>query len=326
MRIHFVYVGGIDNENNYAPYTITRYLGRFLRSTGVEVIYYDWDQIVSDPDVRSDDIIIGHPHYNGGTAVRSLWSKECKAKFLIHPFHHAMPHLNLPFDDLAKSATGILSISGPYWVDTIGQSVFAHWGPKITRLDMAVDSVQFPLLKKTFNNPGRRVFAYIGRSEPEKGTDILAAMFARSSNLTLHCYGSIGGELANLSNVVNHGWTHICTPWAVDLCNMVDFVISAGRSDANPTSLLEGAAWGLVPLATRECGYWPSAWRDSQIFVGGFDGSNIDDGVRVLSEYNNMSSSILVDISTRNRAIVELHYTWSRFCASVWKTIKDYVK
>lgn len=336
-RIHWVYVGGTDNGNSHAPFTITRNVGMMLRSKGLDVIDYNWDHFSDVVPVGPDDIVLGHPHYREDCAIQRLFKYKCRAKFTMHPLHLAMSHLNMPFDGLTRKADKVFSIMGPAWYDRLDSSAFAHWKPKIVRLDMAVDAGYFHYARRTppppdskeeppkryFNEPGRRSFVYIGRDEHEKGTDILAAIFERLPECTLHYYGSIGdpnNRLLTMPNVKKHGWTHVHPGWANDLIRQSDFIISTGRSDANPTSLLEGMAWGLIPFCTPESGY-----NGGANFVG-LSGDNVARSANILREWNNLPDEVLLERALRNRQLVVDHYNWKRFCDTVWNTLEPYVR
>ena len=39
------------------------------------------------------------------------------------------------------------------------------------------------------------------------------------------------------------------------LISKYDFLIHTSSYDANPSTVLEGISWGLIPVMTRQCGY-----------------------------------------------------------------------
>jgi glycosyltransferase involved in cell wall biosynthesis len=318
MRLIFVYAGSPHQSHAIAPYSITNHMYTAFQAKGYDVVYYNWDHTGELVSTSPDDIIIGHAHYNGNTALRRLYRQPAALKCMLQPFHHALPNINLPFDDIARQSDIIFSISGPYWYDTIDQSPFAHWKSKMVRLDMAVDASSFKFVKTHFNPPGMRTFAYIGRSEYEKGTDLLAATFKKLPDCTLHCYGSInpGDQLLGMKNVVIHGWTDISAQWMQDFANQCDYVISMGRSDANPTSLLEGSAIGLLPICTKESGYW----RHPMFHT--LPASTPNEAAASIRQLDQASSDDLMQRAITNRVIVENDYTWSKFCSTVINAIE----
>lgn len=309
-NLHFVYAGSPENNNTNAPYTITKNLYAHLKPLFNEIYYYDWCHTGQVHPVGENDIILGHPNYPQNTATRQLFKYKAKLKCLIHPLHNVMVHCNWPFDDLAKEADIIFSIMGPYWYDTLESSIFAHWKPKITRLDIAINQNDFPFNKTTFNQPGTRSFAYIGSDIPEKGINILCDIF-KLVPYTLHMYGNINNPIIHLPNVHYHGYTHITPQFCKDLCNTVDFFISTSISDANPTTLSEISSMGLVGLCTQSSGYWPN-----KPFIG-LDINNFDSMVNTVHHAQQMPENELIMQSTKQQEWVKNNCNWERFCTTV---------
>ena len=97
-----------------------------------------------------------------------------------------------------------------------------------------------------------------------------------------------------------------------------DFVISPGRSDANPTVLLEAMSLGLIPICTPESGY-----DDPEYFISLTYGK-IPDGCSLLESLQNMSAEELVERQRRNFSFVE-NYSWDRFTKIVIdRILKDH--
>jgi hypothetical protein len=82
-----------------------------------------------------------------------------------------------------------------------------------------------------------------------------------------------------------------------------DAVISCGKADANPTTMLEAVAWGLVPICTYESG-WSGSWLHR------FPYGNVDEAVRLVESINE-SQDLKVDRSPLD------FYTWDRFCGEI---------
>ncbi len=321
MKVHFVYAGDQNNTLNIAPYTITRHTYHALcelgKEAGFDVAYYDWCCGGPFQPVGPDDIIIGHPNYPDSTAIRQLFKNTCRAKILMFPFHHAIPHINWPFDDLVKQANAHLCITGPYWFDTVGKSQFASWAPNMIRLDMAIDHERFPVVKKTFNPPGQRGFFYIGADRPEKGLSTLYEIFKGTSH-KLYLYGPIDGasRICSLPNVHLRGWAGMEPQFARDLASIADCHVHGGVSDANPTTLLESTCFGFVAACTPQSGYWPDK---------PFYGLNADDiaGCRGLLDYiQTVPGDVLRMRAESNRLHVVSKHTWAIFT----KTVTDVVR
>jgi glycosyltransferase involved in cell wall biosynthesis len=318
MRIHFTYAGQPGSGQIQSPYSITDNLYQYLAAR-VEVIYHSWDA-TGAIDLREDDILLGHPNYNHDTIVQRAMSKPCRAKFLIFPFHHRRSEDNLPFDHLVKQATGVFSITGPYWYDTIEQTPFAHWKDKITRLDMAVDSNIYPYLKETFNSPGRRRLLYVGSSTVHKNLGYLAKIMSRMKDVELHWYGGyLENSLGRLNNVKVVGWSVMDRQLGLKICNDCDVMVNVSLSDANPTTLLETTAWGLIPACTKESGYYRNPMFH-ELFL-----DDIDKTIAVLRNLLNRSTADLKQQSLMNRQLVKEKYSWEVFCTKIWAKISSYV-
>lgn len=318
-RIIFVYAGQPDMGVIQAPYIITNKLYHFL-AKHAEVVYYPWVS-TDDPDVREDDIILGHPNYDPNTVIQRAFQKPCKAKFLIHPFHTNRILDNRPFDHLVGISDRLFAICGEYWIDSIDSTVFAHWKPKITRVDLAVDPQTYPYLKHSFNGPGNRRLVYIGSSSPNKNLGYLRRIMLRLPQVTLHWYGGDSEHpLAKLPNVRTTGWVFLDAAMGKEICKWCDIKISVSDSDANPTTLLESSAWGLIPACTRESGYYNDPMF-TELFLD--DESRT---VEILKELLAIDSSVLHERSLQNREIIESKYTWTRFCNTIWDTISGYLE
>lgn len=314
--IHFVYAGTPDSGAIHAPLSITHNLYKFL-STKAETRYYVWNSH-DDIPLGPNDVLIGHPDYNPLTAVQKAFSKPCRAKCLIFPFHHNRFGDNLPFDPLVRQATKVFSICGPFWYDTMGDSRFAHWKPKVTRLDMAVDANAFPYVKKEFN--ARRNLLYMGSSIPNKNLPFLVQVMKSMPDVTLHWYGGDSKHpLARLRNVRTTGWVVLNKETAEEIARKCDIMVSVSDSDANPTTLLEAMSWGLVAACTPESGYYNDPLF-TRLYL-----NEVPRTVKALRALMALSDAELHYRSMAGRQEIVNKYTWDRFCTTVWDGIKEYV-
>lgn len=317
--IHLVYAFSPDNQEIKSPYSITRNLYNFLKSK-TDIKYYYWaDRGVID--VKPNDIFIGHPHYDVGTVTqRTIREKQCKLMCTIHPLHTASPEHNMPFDELAKKADKIFSICGPYWYDTIDQTSFASWKPKITRLDMAVDGNHFPYLREKFNPIGSRKLVYIGSDMPMKNLGYLTSIMKGMPDVQLHWYGCVAAnELSRLPNVETTPPVRLDANMARKIVDECDIFINTSNSDANPTTLLESMAWGIITSCTKQSGYWKDPL---------FTNIDLQDLSASISEIRNLLNIPNEDLMIRaaaGRQAIETQYTWDRFCNTIWDEIKDHV-
>lgn len=316
MKIILVYAGSPDSKEIQSPFCITKNLHKYL-SERAEVEYYQWDQVVTlKPDPNA--IFIGHPHYNPNTVVQSVFRRDTKfkAKCSIHPFHHADPAHNSPFHDIARKADKIFSICGPYWYDTAQNTEFAFWKEKMVRLDMAVDGEHFPYLKQNFNPPGKRKILYMGSDMPMKNVGYLTKVMQKLPNTELHWYGANGEHsLARLPNVKAVGWTLLNKPTATRIVNECDIMVNVSTSDANPTTLLEARAWGLITACSKTSGYYNDKF---------FTPLTLGDPTKTAAEINHLLTCPTAELEKRSkdsRKEIETKYNWDVFCSKIWNEL-----
>jgi glycosyltransferase involved in cell wall biosynthesis len=302
-----------------APYSITYNLSRFL-SERVPTILYDWDERIL-PAVGPDDIILGHPHPDPETVIQRLFRDEvkCRAKLLIFPVHHGVPYgdsINRFTLPLVERAETVLGIMGLYWYDTLATSQLATWKHKIVRVDMAVDPLEYPFLKRRFNAPGRRGYLHIGSGRPEKGMGVLDRTMAGLSQFPRASIGP-GTDIPNMRHLASE--VHLTPEFVSALAQDYDFFVCTPLSDPNPTTILEAMAWGFPVACTPQSGYYdmPSIVTLST--------ADIDANVHALLELQHAPEERLLDISRTNRELIEKHYTWERFCSTVWQALEPYL-
>jgi glycosyltransferase involved in cell wall biosynthesis len=321
-RLVFIYAGAPSDQRNCSPYTITRHLYDFFVAQGVEVIYKHWDS-QEDFTIGVDDVLLAHPHYGETTITQKIFrqNQPCHAKFTIHPLHTRRPQDNLPFDFMARQADGIFAICGPFWFETLEDTPFVHWRPKITRLDMAVDPQLWPHRKASFRGPGQRGIVYVGSSMPQKNLSMLTHIAKKLPNVRFQWYGgSSDHALARLRNVHVEGWQEFTADKVAQICAQNDLFINTSVSDAGPTTLLEfGLASGLIPLCTYESGYW-----NDPCFIN-IPLGDIPTSVRVVKEWLHKPTEELQRRSQANRDELIRRYTWPIFCDTVWQRLKPYL-
>jgi|CXWL01.1.fsa_nt_gi glycosyltransferase involved in cell wall biosynthesis len=318
MKLVLVYAGDPDSGIIQSPYCITNALYYYLKNKGVEVRYFDWLS-TADIDVQPDEIVLGHPAYSQDTVIQKMFRRNqpCIAKCTIHPFHTGRPEDNMPFDGISQQADRIFSICGPFWYDTADQTCFASWKPKMVRLDMAVNSNTFPYLRTQFNPPGRRRLVYIGSSMPQKNLGYMVQLMQQMPDVELHWYGGDGGHpLAKLPNVKTVGWVVLGHDLAAKIVSECDIFINTSHSDANPTTLLEARAFGIITACTKESGYYNDPFF-TELYL-----NDLQRSVSAIRGLLNVPSEALLDRAKASRAEIETKYTWDRFGETVWNELQ----
>ncbi|MHC4745674.1 MAG: glycosyltransferase [Planctomycetota bacterium] len=297
--IHFAYSGDpYDDRAIRAPRTITNRLFRFLQQRA-RVRYYDWADTTTAVDVEPNDIILGHPNPQPQTIIRRLFEKKCAGKYLIWPFHTRIPEINRYAKELAQIADKLFVISGHHWIETIDQTEYAPWKDKIVRLDNAIDSKLFPLLKRNF----KQLFELLCKTNYPV---VIAGDYSQN----------------DLQIIENRPDTHVLgrIDWrdprtTTFVLNNCDFFVNMSISDASPTTLLESMALGLIPVTTPECGY---SYDSFLLLSLSSQQQNLD----LLHEAQKLSDDRLKRLQAQNRRIIEHKHTWDKFCETVWQNIK----
>lgn len=317
-------VRGIDApEPLNSPYTVTWNLGRYLRervtARGYTFEYRNLDD-VSPVEIGADDVIMGHPWYPEGF-ITNAFKQPCKAKFIIQPYQHDIVGKNESWwiKALADKADHLFFISGPYWFDTMDQGFYGDWKTKSTRLDMSIDSTLHPHSKTRWNAPGKRAFLAIGRHIHYKGLDMIADL-ARVGGFRLGYFGDAPYEVfQHVPQFIHYGGREFTPDVQRWIANEYDGFISLARGDANPTTLLETACWGMLPLCNIQSGYWPEQpflelRKDDMLF-------NLEqiDWLQNAPEYELRCRADAI-----RREVVERH-TWTRFCETVWGEVEKWL-
>jgi hypothetical protein len=213
-------------------------------------VFHDW-RYTGDIFLNGGDILFGHPNKDMNTPFwRSLKYGDRIKRVLMFPFHHALPEVNRWADPLVMACEKYIAITAPHWMNTIQKSEFAHWKPKMVRVDMAINTRDFPLVKTRFNER-RKAFA-IGDPRPEKGQDYLINL-ATVADIELIYIG--------IAPITSNRKIEIWPAMRLDeaaaraIADQCDLFIHTGVSDANPTTILEVSSWGFPVAATKGSGW-----------------------------------------------------------------------
>lgn len=277
------------------------------------VKYYDWDEIrVIKP--APGDVLVGHPHPSMYTCVRqSLAQPGWRRKLLLGPYCHGSDVQVAYYDAPIDACDLFLAITGKYWFGSIESSAFAHWRPKMIHVDLAVDRKSFPLLKTSFNPPGQRRIVYIGHSSWYKNTPYLSAIARAMPDITIDW---IGRKIADVPGLRHLGMYDFSTQLGQQAIAQYDFMLTVGKADANPTTILEAMSWGMLPVCTPQSGY---------VDQPGIVNVPLDDvpaAVAVLRSLQDLPDKALQEMQQTNWQALDEHYNWDRFANQVIDAIE----
>jgi hypothetical protein len=308
--IHFVYPHG---EAVSCPDAIGRKVGAILERAGYRVLHYDWDD---ERTIRpgAGDVLLGHAHPFPWTVFRrSSCSRDWARVIAMSPFAHGNTYQVSYLDRLMRRVDQYLAITGNFWFDTISRSPYSHWLPKMVHLDLAVDRTDFPRVKQSFHEPGDRRFLYIGNTAWCKNTRYLSQLARRLPRFEFAWMG--GGQ--RIAGVRPLGFQNFSTESSRSLISKYDFLLTVGSSDANPTTVLEAMAWGLIPICTPQSGYYRYPGIVNLPLNDGFAAS------RILEDLQSVPEKRLREWQAVNDQALDSHFTWERFGCQVLAAVRS---
>lgn len=302
--VHLVYPAG---PRLATPDAIGRELSERLAER-FRVQLYPWDGFaIARP--RTGDYLLGHPHPTPHTTFRrSMGQAGWRRRVILAPFCPAEEVYAAYLAAVVPKCDEFLAICGSHWFEQTSGSIFAAWLPRMSRLDLAVNRQHFPRVKAAFCAPGRRRFLYIGNDGPPKNLSFLDRLAGEFPTIE---FGWIGPGTSKPRFLRRHGQRDFATAEARKLVATHDFLITVGLADANPTTVLEAMAWGLVPVCTRESGY-------SNIpGIVNIDGRDLENAKRTIEFLERAPSSELETLRATNDQALDGEYSWNYFAAKV---------
>jgi len=274
-----------------------------------------------------DDIFLGHPYFPyqegkyGVTEMAVNGKTRPRVLALITPLHCEIsvdnPHINKDFllavDKLIPKIDVLFGIMGEYWWDRWDHSPFAHWKPKMIRLDMAVDTKNYPFVKEKFNKPGHRGYLYIGSSsDPRKGTNFLSCVMGKLKDYPKAWIGD-GPEIKNVKRLSKG--RSLDPAFMREVAKDYDFFISPSVADPNPTTILESMAWGFPVVCTQQSGYYETEYMKN-IYL-----DDVEKSTRILESLQHLDDASLSGMAKKGRKAAQQKYNWDNFTDTIIKTL-----
>jgi hypothetical protein len=313
MTIHFVY----PHLNKIStPHAIGYEVISYLEKNGYKVKAYDlYDSIPSDFQPQVGDILLGHPRWEIKSAFDALvrkkgWHRVC----VIHPFCPADLASYAHLYKYCQLADRFIAITGKHWKGAVGDTSFSEWRGKFLQLDLAVSLDNFPRVKQKFNPPNKRKFLFIGNHPHYKNVGFLNLLAGHFPDVEFH---RIGPRSRHFKNLIQHGPHALNSSFAIDLISKADFHITMGNADANPTTILEAAAMGLISVAPVGSGYYEA---DGVLNISG---ENMGQAIQTIQYLISVDSKILEEKRSQMDFLLKSRYTWIRFVDEVIAEIND---
>lgn len=309
-----------------SPYTITKHLYEALSCKMPTYLYHLTERLQIQFD--DSDIFIGHPffpfHKNtvGVTELSLRQRRRPRVSAIITPLHCNLQvktnHLNKDYLEAVNTIIPyvdvVFAIMGEYWWKQWDWSPYAHWKSKMVRLDMAINTDDYPRVKKSFNPPGKRGYLYIGKNDPVKGIDFLCELFKKYNKYPVGWIGS-GKDIPGIQRVsVNRPLT---PDFMTHIARQYDFFITTSLSDANPTTILESMSWGFPVMCTPQSGYFESN------YIKNVFSDNLEKSIQLLDQLQFAPEADLIQIADQANAVVKKDYTWDIFLCRIMNTLNN---
>jgi hypothetical protein len=309
--IHFVYTFGPQKS---CPQAIGNELTRRLEGE-FNVIQHRWnsDEVVYP---SSGDILLGHPYYSPSKCFyRSLKNKGWARVIGMWPFSSGDLTHSAFQDRVIRSCDLFLLITGPYYFKNIGNTIYQDWLPKVRHLDLGVNRADFPILKQKFNPVPQRKFVYIGSKTTYKNLPYLSDIALANPHLSFSWIGS--PKDTAIPGVASLGYVDFQTQEGRELVSQFDFLITVGKSDANPTTILESMAWGLIPICTPQSGY------DDSPGILNIPLNDVESASRIINDIHQRDEISLQALQQINWQALDSHFNWDRFARDVIEAIES---
>jgi glycosyltransferase involved in cell wall biosynthesis len=300
---HVVYPAGPQVA---CPYAIGRHLLEHL-GRRFDVVHHEWDE-VTRLRPRPGDVLIGHPHPSPWTVFRrSSQVPGWRRVVVLSPYAHGTVWQVAFLDATIRRADAYLAITGPYWARRVAEGPFRHWLPRFEAVDLAVDRRDFPRVKGALAPPGKRRFLYVGNTAAPKNVGYLSEIARAMPEAEIGWLGA--GEA--IPGLHAHGFVDFAKSEARQLVAGYDFMLTVGSSDANPSTILEAMAWGLVPVCTPQSGY------EGERGIPNVPLADPRGATAVLRALQSAPDAELEAMRAANDAELASRFTWERFLRQV---------
>lgn len=309
MKIHLIYPHkNINRTPDIIGYNLYTFLSNYFN-----VILYEWDSF-EKINPSPGDILLGHLHPNPLTVMRrSFFDIKWSKRFILQPFNGNKYNL-LNINKYIHFSDGYFAICGKYWINYMENSqYFMQWYYKTTHLDLAIDTKKFGFIKKHFNKRGSRKILYIGDDNINKNLPYLNLL---AKNLDINV-DWIGNGLNKYSHLKKLGYFDFNLTSNLQRLANYDFLITVGKNDANPTTVLEAMSWGIIPICSETSGYTAN---DGILLLSS---NNISEASNDLKKYLNYSCSFLKSVQKNNISKINKDFNWNIFLNKILSLIRS---
>lgn len=285
-----------------APWSIGNHVADYLRLRGYDVEQYQWDERRRINPISKNDLLLGHPHPEPGYVfeLNAPRFRHFQSPVIAIQPWNGSDEYKQQLENVYQFCDELILICGPYWRNTLCMD-------PITHIDMAIDLEHYPFLKSPDDVSMPRKMVYIGCMVPHKGTDYLSAIAEAMPDIEFHHIG-----WGAIPHCHNWGIIDLASDKGREVIKQFTHLISCGRNDANPTTVLEAQAWGLIPMCTPRSG-----WNDVSVRLFPLD--NIQEAVKTIRAYIN--EDIKFEELINNRDYIKRCYNFDSFSQKIIEVI-----
>jgi glycosyltransferase involved in cell wall biosynthesis len=313
LTIHLVYPHRFRART---PDAIGHNLAKGLKAQGFDVVAYGlYEDLILPFSPKSNDVLLGHPRWEANNTFRKLLQLKGWGRIIVlHPFCplDLRSYAHLYF--YCNSADSFIGITGKYWKKEITKTYFCEWHKKFRQIDLAIDQNFFPKVKNDFNHPGKRKFLFVGNHPHYKNVDFLNKLAGNLKHIEFH---RIGPKSRRFENLIQHGEFEISSYEGKQLIKNMDFMITTGNRDANPTTIIELSSMGLVAVCPVGSGYYESDG------VFNISGHNMSLAMKQINSLNFIDESVLNRKRRQMDRLIGERYSWPVFSSNVIKEIES---
>lgn len=304
MTIHLIYPAeDIQKSPEIIGWNILNSLGK---NTDERVIVHSWDSSYElHPSIG--DMIIGHAHpYKKTIFRRSIMNPGWRKKILIQPFNYSLEQ-NGYLDEFIGDVDLFVAITAEYWIENLKRSPFSHFEKIIKPLNLAVDYDYFSNLIDDKSYKLRKDFLYVGNDHPGKNVRYLNQI-ASLDDVTIHWVGGVNRKYKNL---IQHGKMNLNSDKFKQIAGVCRGHIVASCYDANPTTVLETAAMGLIQITADTAGYLDEKLRYKLTL-------DLETDLQLLRTISNLNEITICERLNEVNINLQKNYNWDLFRKNFW--------
>ncbi len=285
-----------------------------LKKRGPVKFYDLWEK--TSAIMKPGDLFIGlpvqvydgrswdHPSINCVTR-RTLEKNNLKGTIIL-PYCHDLRYNQSTTGLIERHGKNLIILSGKYWTDTWDQSPVKSYVKNLLRVNMGIDSNEYPVVKNKFNPKGKRKYLYIGQAAWYKNTAQLEKIAEKIPNFEGGYIST--GEIKGWKKIAS--WANLTPDYMKKLAQEYDIFVNVSSADPSPATILENMCFGFAVACTPESSYDYTSLTRLHV-------SDTDFNVKQLLELQNLDDVELLKRAKTNRELAIKNHNWEEITAKI---------